>query len=87
MLALGWRKGPHHTTPPYFAGTLALLLGLLTMLLNNFQSGTLPPPGADQTTLVLCLVYAVFALHGPKRLQWLVPPVLLVLAVLSTIFH
>jgi hypothetical protein len=87
MLALGWHKGPHHTTPPYFAGTLALLLGLLTMLLNNFQSGTLPPPGADQTTLVLCLVYAVFALHGPKRLQWLVPPVLLIIAVLSTLFH
>jgi hypothetical protein len=87
MLALGWHKGPHHTTPSYFAGTLALLIGLLTMLLNNFQSGTLPPPGADQTTLVLCLVYAVFAIHGPKRLQWLVPPVLLVLAVLSTVFH
>jgi hypothetical protein len=87
MLALGWHKGPNRTTPPYFAGTLALLIGLLTMLLNNFQSGTLPPPGADQTTLVLCLLYAVFALHGPKRLQWLIPPVLLVVAVLSTVFH
>jgi hypothetical protein len=80
MLALGWRKGPHGTTPPHFAGMLALLVGLLTLLINNFQYGTLPPPGADQTVLVLCLLYIVFALHGPRRLQWLVPPALMLAA-------
>jgi hypothetical protein len=87
MVALGWRKGPHDTTPPHFAGILALLVGLLTMLLNNFQSQELPPPGTDQTVLVFCLVYAVFALHGPRRLQWLVPPLLLVAAICYTLFR
>ena len=67
VLALGWRKGPHATTPPYFYGVLALLFGLLTMLLNNFQAGKLPPPArADQTVLVLCLLYTVFALQRPQ---------------------
>ncbi len=88
MLALGWRTGPggeRGTTPPYFAGTLALLVGLLTMLLNNFQSGTLAGPGTDQTVLVFCLVYVVFALHGPRRLQWVVPPMLFLAAVAYTV--
>jgi hypothetical protein len=84
MLALGWRKGPNDATPPHFWGMLALLVGLLTLLLNNFQYGTLPPPGADQTTLLLCLLYTVSALHGPRRLQWIIPPVLLALAVVYT---
>jgi hypothetical protein len=80
MLALGWRKGPHDTTPPHFAGMLALLVGLLTLLLNNFQGGALPRPGEDQTVTVLCLLYIVFALHGPRRLQWLMPPALMLAA-------
>jgi hypothetical protein len=80
MLALGWRKGPHDETPPHFAGMLAFLIGLLTLLLNNFQYGTLPPPGADQTVIVLCLLYIVSALHGPRRLQWLIPPALMLAA-------
>src|SRR5205807_419061 len=35
MLALGWRTGPapQSKAPPYFAGMLALLIGLLTMQL------------------------------------------------------
>jgi hypothetical protein len=70
--------------PPYFAGMLAFLIGMLGMLLNNFQSGTLPPPGADQTVLILCLVYTVAALHGPRKLQWLIPPLLLAAAVAYT---
>jgi hypothetical protein len=80
MLALGWRKGPHATTPPHFAGMLALLVGLLTLLLNNFQGGALPRPGEDQTVVVLCLLYIVFALHGPRRLQWVMPPALMLAA-------
>ena len=72
MLALGWRPKPlcHGggpvRVPPYFAGMLALLVGLLTMNASNFSAGTLTPPGADQTALILCLVYTVFALHGPR---------------------
>jgi hypothetical protein len=85
MLALGWRKGPAGATPPYFSGMLALLLGLLGMLLNNFQAGTLPAPGADQTAVILCLLYTVFALHGPRRFQWLVPPILLVAAAMHAL--
>ena len=72
--------------PPHFAGMLALLIGLLTMLLNNFQEGALASPGADQTVLVLCLVYVVFALHGPRRLQWIAPPLLLICAGVYTVF-
>jgi intracellular septation protein A len=87
MLALGWRKGPNRSTPPHFAGVLALLVGLLTLLLNNFQSEGLPQPGTDQTVLLICLVYTVFALHGPKRLQWVVPPALLLAAVAYTFFQ
>jgi hypothetical protein len=89
-LALGWRppagvsgqaQVPRHArVPPYFSGMLALLVGLLTMLLNNFEAGRLPPPGADQTVMIMCLVYTVFALHGPRRLQWLMPPLLLAAA-------
>ncbi len=85
MLALGWRKSPGGKTPPHFAGMLALLMGLLTLLLNNFQSGFLPEPGTDQTVMLLCLVYTVFALHGPRRLQWLVPPALLLAAMAYTV--
>lgn len=94
MLALGWRKTPRPgdaapaaKTPPYFWGMLALLIGLLAMLLNNFQAGTLPPPGADQTALILCLLYTVSALHGPRRLHYLLPPLLLAGAVLYTLLR
>jgi hypothetical protein len=85
MLALGWRPGRRgvageEKTPPYFWGMLALLVGLLTMLVNNFQGGALPPPGADQTVMIVCLVYTVSALHGPRRLQWVMPPLLLAAA-------
>ncbi len=63
---------------------LALLLGLLTLLVNNLPTGpmaTLPAEGTDQTAFILCLVYTVFALHGPRRLQWIAPPLLLAAAV------
>ncbi|HVT83514.1 MAG TPA: hypothetical protein VHM90_22930, partial [Phycisphaerae bacterium] len=93
LLALGWRKGPNPAapqsakTPPYFWGMLALLIGLLAMLLNSFQAGSLPPPGADQTVLILCLLYTVSALHGPRRLHYLLPPVLLAAAILYTVMR
>ena len=72
-VGLGWRKGPRGTTPPHFAGVLALLVGLLTMLLNNFGAGELSRPGADQTVLLICMLYVVFALHGPRQLRWVIP--------------
>ncbi len=92
MLALGWRRvpdaaAPAAKTPPYFWGMLALLIGLLVMLLSGFQAGTLPPPGADQTVLILCLLYTVSALHGPRRLHYLLPPVLLMGAVMYTLMR
>ena len=73
--------------PPYFWGMLALLVGLLAMLLNNFDAGKLPPPGADQTTLILCLLYSVSALQGPRRLHYLLPPLLLVGALAYTVLR
>ena len=36
---------------------------------------------------ILCLVYTVSALHGPRRLQWFVPPILLLGAVAYTFFR
>jgi hypothetical protein len=94
MLALGWRAtgGAHARfagtgTPPYFWGMLALLVGLLAMLIINFQAGKLPPPGADQTALILCLLYTVSALHGPRRLHYLLPPLLLAVAIAYTILR
>ena len=86
-VGLGWRKGPRGTTPPHFAGVLALLVGLLTMLLNNFGAGELSRPGADQTVLLICMLYVVFALHGPRRLQWVIPPALLIAAAAYTVFR
>ncbi len=86
-VGLGWRKGPRATTPPHFAGVLALLVGLLTMLLNNFGAGELSRPGTDQTVLVICMLYVVFALHGPRRLQWVIPPALLIAAAGYTLFR
>jgi len=88
LLALGWRKSPHtDTTPPHFAGMLALLVGLLTLLLNNFQYGNLPPPGADQTVLLLCLLYTVCSLHAPEKLHWLFPPALMLAAGAHALFR
>ena len=66
---------------------LALLVGLLVMQLNSFEAGKLPPPGVDQTAIVLCLLYTVSALHGPRRLHYLIPPVLLAGAIAYTAFR
>ncbi|MGN6368320.1 MAG: hypothetical protein ACTHN5_08685 [Phycisphaerae bacterium] len=87
VVGLGWRAGPRGTTPPHFAGVLALLLGLLTMLLNNFGAGELSRPGADQTVLLVCMLYVVFSLHGPRRLRWIIPPALLIAAAAYTVFR
>jgi hypothetical protein len=92
MLALGWRRSPDSggraaKTPPYFWGMLALLIGLLVMLLDSFQAGAVPAPGADQTAVILCLLYTVSALHGPRRLHYLLPPMLLVAAVVVTLMR
>ena len=69
-LALAWGRRPQGDTPPYLAGLLALLVGMLAMLLNNFQAGGLPPPGADQTLILLCIIYTIFALGSPPALRW-----------------
>ena len=86
-VGLGWAQGPRATTPPHFSGVLALLVGLLTMLLNNFGAGELSRPGTVQTVLLICMLYVVFALHGPRRLQWVIPPALLLAAAGYTLFR
>ena len=87
MVGLGWTRGRGGKTPPHFSGVLALLVGLLALLLNNFQTQELGTPGADQTVLLICLLYTVFALHGPQRLRWVVPPALLIAAAAYTVFR
>ncbi len=51
------------------------------MMVSDFQFGVKGPVGTDQTVLIFCLVYTVMALHGPRRLRGVVPPLRVVGAV------
>ena len=86
-IALAWGRHPRGGNPPWMTGLFALLLGFLTLLLNNFQSGRLPPPGADQTMVLLCVVYVVFGLGSPRSLRWAIAFLLLAAAIAYTVFR
>jgi hypothetical protein len=86
-LALAWGRRPSGGNPPWMAGLLALFLGLLTLMLNNFQSRNLPPPGADQTMVLLCILYAVFALASPPYLRRMLAILLLAAAATYTVLR
>jgi hypothetical protein len=86
-LALAWGRRPRGGNPPWMTGLLALLLGLLTLMLNNFETRKLPVPGADQTMVLLCVLYVIFALASPPALRRMLAILLLAAAGAYTVFR
>jgi hypothetical protein len=78
-LALAFGRSPTNQTPPWLTGLFALLLAMLTLLITNIQSRKLPPPGADQTMILLCILYTIFSLSTPRWTRWSLA-ILLILA-------